>query len=71
LTLFFVYNRQIKKLADDYVDFMKEQPVVAVLVFMIAYIVSAPFCIPATVFILFGAYMFGNAFGFIAGFLIF
>ena len=30
-----------------------------------------PFCIPATVFILFGAYIFGNAFGFIAGFFIF
>lgn len=71
LTLFFVYNAEIKDLADTYVDFMKESPWFAIPLYMLFFAFLIPFCIPDTVFILFGAYIFGNAFGFLPGFFIF
>lgn len=66
-----MFNSEITDVADEYVDFMKKNPVAAILLFMLAYIITTPVCIPATIFILFGAYIFGNAFGFVAGFLMF
>ncbi|CAI2366749.1 unnamed protein product [Moneuplotes crassus] len=71
ITLFFIYNSEIKGFADDYIRFMKDEPFLAILLYMLAYIGTRPICIPATLFILFGAYIFGEAFGFLAGFFIF
>ena len=71
LTLFFIFNSEIKDLADEYVEFMKDQPVLATFAFMSVYILTRPFWIPATVFILFGAYIYGNAFGLAVGFIVF
>ena len=71
LTLFFVYQSEIKGVANEYVDFMKGNPALAIFLFMLAYIIWMPFCIPPTIFILFGAYIFGNAFGLAIGFVVF
>lgn len=43
LTLFFVFNSEIKGAADDYVEFMKDSPFLAIFLFMLAFIISTPF----------------------------
>lgn len=71
ITLFIIYNSEIKDFADDYARFMKDNPVPAVFMYMFVYIITRPIWIPATIFILFGAYIFGEAFGFLGGFFLF
>ena len=39
LTLFFVYQSEIKGVANEYVDFMKGNPALAIFLFMLAYII--------------------------------
>ena len=66
-----VFFDEIKGYADEYSDFMKTDPELAVFFFMIAFTSSTPFCIPATFFILLGSFIFGRTFGFLYGFIIF
>lgn len=69
--VFIVFNDTFVNIADMYAGFMKDQPFLAIVLFMALYIICTPLCIPSTVFVLFGAYIFGNAFGFWTGFLMF
>lgn len=71
ITLYFVYQEEIKSLTDDYIDFMEHNKVLGVFLYWLIYTISMPLCIPATIFIIFGAYIFGRVFGFLAGFFIF
>ena len=71
LTLFCVFFNVIKDYADDYSDFMKSETELAIFLFMIVFLTSTPFCIPATFFIIIGSFIFGRTFGFLYGFLIF
>lgn len=71
ITMYFVFQNEIKSVVDDYVSFMKKNKALGVFLFAIAYTISMPIWIPATLFILFGGYIFGRVFGFLAGFFIF
>ena len=71
LILYFTYQAEIEDNTEAYIEFMKDNSLLGVLIFFMIYTLTIAASIPSTIFLLWGAFIFGKVFGFENGFLIF